>query len=100
MWAWVGAHPGERKGAVVPLTMQHWLMNLRKARVAAEVQTWGPDILRKSFASMGFHLPGGPTQAAEIMGHLRGLQVYLRHYRDLRTKAEAREYFGIVPDGR
>lgn len=97
LWAWVEAHPGERTGAVVPITMRNWLAHLRKARLAAGVRNWGPDILRKSFASMGFHLPGGPTQAAEIMGHLRGLQVYLRHYRDLRTAAEAREYFGIRP---
>ena len=78
--------------------MRHWLANLRRARARAGIVTEGADLLRKTFASMAFHLPGGPTQAAEMMGHLRGLQVYLRHYRAVRSVEESREFFGILPD--
>ena len=97
LWAWIEAHPGERKGRVMPLTMRNWLANLRRAKEAAGVVNWGHDVLRKTFASMAYHLPKGPTAAAEIMGHLNGLKIYLRHYRAVRSPGEAAEYFTIRP---
>jgi len=71
--------------------------HLSDLREKAGITTWGPDILRHTFATM--HLASGQDAAktAFELGHIRGLNVLYGHYRGLTTKAEADRFWNIKP---
>jgi integrase len=71
--------------------------HLSDLREKAGITTWGPDILRHTFATM--HLARGQDAArtAFELGHVRGLEVLYRHYRGLTTKTEGERFWNIKP---
>ena len=64
-------------------------------RRLAEVD-WGHDIMRHTFAS--YHLARwcSPDQTAHELGH-RDTNMLYRHYRELVTQLDAREFWSIRP---
>jgi integrase len=52
---------------------------------------------RHSFGTYHFALYNDPSKTAVIMGHLRGLDMLYKHYRNVVTKEQGEAYFNIVP---
>jgi integrase len=58
---------------------------------------WPPDVMRHSFATYHVARYEDPGRTAYQLGHTNGVHVLYDHYRGLATKAEAEEYWKIVP---
>lgn len=62
-----------------------------------EVVVWKKNAMRHSFGSYHFALHGDSIKTSNELGHKQGDNVLFTHYRALATKAQAEQYFGIVP---
>jgi integrase len=90
--AWLEPHAA-RTG---PLWPKNGRKLFEQARADAGIDPWPHDGLRHSFAS--YHLAAFKN-AAELaleMGH-ESTKLIFKHYREVVTDAEAKEYWGIVP---
>lgn len=74
--------------------------NLRRrlAEVRKHVKglEWPHDVMRHSFASYHLALNSSPDKTAHELGH-HNTDMLFRHYRELVTKKQAEEWFGIRP---
>lgn len=85
---------GGSQGRVAPCKQRFG--KLRRAACKAAKIEWVNDSPRHSFASYAGEIHG-LTQAAEWLGHVSGLGMFLTHYKGVTTPEEARRYFNIEP---
>jgi sarcosine oxidase delta subunit len=61
------------------------------------LENWGQDSLRHSYASYYYALNKNAHETAEQMGHVGGLRIFFRHYRNRVREEAAREFWAIRP---
>jgi len=61
------------------------------------LENWRQDSLRHSYASYHYGLNKNAHETAEQMGHVGGLRIFFRHYRNRVREEAAREYWAIRP---
>ena len=95
--AWLAECP-DRSGRLCPLDKCEFEKHFRAVREAAGVKDcWPSDGMRHSYCSYWLGLGGDQNRLVEMAGH--SIRVSLKHYRRATTKAEAIEFWTIVPEG-
>lgn len=67
---------------------------LQGARRDAGILPWPKDAMRHSFASYGYHR--GLEWAVDVMGHVSGFRVFVKHYKGAASKEASDRYFAIT----
>lgn len=94
IWEWLDPWRGS-SGPIIPISSGRVDKNRQKACKRANI-TWSSDILRHGFASYGYYKLGAEL-TVDIMGHTRGFDVFVNHYKGLSNRDEAEKYFSITP---
>lgn len=94
--AWLDAYP-PAPDRLVPCAESAFGRHLRKIRARAKLDAWPHDVLRHSFGSYYLAATNDLNETLAAMGHSAPAMLF-QHYRRLVTKADAEQYFQIVPD--
>ncbi len=92
---WLALDPVGKGLLVSDNFRRRWL----RLREAAGVP-WSHDVMRHTFASMHYAQHQNESLLKAQMGHSAGEDVLFRHYRALKTRAEASAFWALVPGGR
>ena len=104
---WLGSHA--KKSGRVSASGDAYYYRLQIARDKAasvlrkseepcpNLENWRQDSLRHSFASYHYGLNKNAHETAEQMGHVGGLRIFFRHYRNRVREDAARDFWGIRP---
>jgi integrase len=68
----------------------------RNYRMRLKFGAGGKDILRHSFGSYGYHYLGA-EHSVEILGHVKDFKTFVKNYKGLASKDDAKKYFSILP---
>jgi integrase len=78
------------------LPCKNFVKRFNAVRLAAGINKWPHDALRHSFASYHLAMHGSADRTATEMGH-RGTDMLFRHYRELVSNKDAKDFWAIVP---
>jgi integrase len=85
----------QREGPVCP---KNFVRRWERLRTVAKVGTWPHDGLRHTFASMHYALWQNESLLKAQLGHAGREDVLFSHYRALKTRREAAEFWALRPD--
>jgi len=103
--AWLKLCPAPAKGLIIPgnedvkKKTKAFCKRFGKVVRDAGIAEWENNDTRHSFGSYHLALHGDSRRTATLMGHKQSDEVLFTSYRALVTKAQATEFFGIVPAG-
>lgn len=99
--AWLKAFNPPASGLIVPGNgkVKGYCKRFSRLVTEAGLSDWGNNDTRHSFASYHYALLGDAVKTSALMGHKQGDDVLFSHYRTLVSKAEAAQFFGLMPNG-
>jgi integrase len=92
--AWL-AQISKKAGKITPWDFKERFLELRKT---AGLSMWPNNALRHTFASMHYAFHQNENLLQAQMGHENATMLH-RHYRALKTRAEAEEFWGLKVEG-
>jgi len=97
LWRWLEAVRDRCGEEAFTVSARQW--NSKRTEVASAAGIAMPhNAMRHSFASYHIALEGNAERTASLLTH-RGTGILYRHYRGKATRADARRYFSIAPQG-
>jgi integrase len=93
--AWL--HQAKAQGSPLPIARQRRRRTIRTLRKVLGWEAWPKDVTRHSAASYWLAETGNATQVAGALGHSEN--VLRKNYMALVTKAQAQEFWALMPDG-